>query len=96
MYYQIVNDSRIDKSIVNCLICSALEGKRGYHVPEKLKYRIQKNNVEIDELMITFVKYHLKDVSDRNLYLNELNGSHKTDKIESYILRFHNSLMTQR
>lgn len=96
MYYQIVNDSRIDKSIVNCLICSALEGKRGYHVPGKLKYRIQKNNVEIDELMITFVKYHLKDVSDRNLYLNELNGDHKTDKIDSYIMRFHTSLMTQR
>jgi len=94
-YYQIVNDSRIDKTIVNCLICSALEGKKGYYLPEKLKYRIKKNNVEIDELMRTFVKYNLKNLSDRILYLDELKGDHNIDKIDSYIKRFHNSILKQ-
>ena len=91
-YYEIVNKSRIEKTVVNSLICSALEGKTGYYLPEKLKFRIKKNNVEIDEHMITFVKYDLKKLSDRILYLNELNCDDSTDKIESYIMKFQKSL----
>jgi len=88
-YYQIVNKSRIDKTVVNSLICSALEGKTGYYLPEQLKYRLSKNNVEIDELMVTFVQFDLIKLSHTISYLDLLNRDDNTDKIDSYIMNFH-------
>ena len=92
-YYDIFYKSKPTNSIVNSLICSTLEGRVGYYLPKHLKLRIRNNNVELDQLMITFVQYDLIKLSNRILYLDELDINHDIDEIDDYIMNFNRNIL---
>lgn len=87
-YYDIFNKSCPVNSIVHSLICSALEGKTGFYLPDHLTPRIKHNSVELDELMITFFKYDLMKLCKRVIYLDDLDKNYDTDEIDEFIMNF--------
>jgi len=59
-------------SIVHSLICAALEGHRGYYLPEHLHSRIRKSIVPLTEETCISTGYHFDDVMRDNVYLERL------------------------
>jgi hypothetical protein len=71
-YVDIVSRCNPQHSIVHSLICAALQGRRGYYLPEHLRGRIQKSIVELTEETCLSIGYHLDDVMRDNIYFDRL------------------------
>ena len=87
-YYDIFNSSDTKNSIVHSLICARLEGNTGKYLPKQLKSRIKENDIELDDLMITFVKYNFDDLIKDFEYINELRDEMTTLQIDNFIDNF--------
>ncbi|CAF1136198.1 unnamed protein product [Adineta steineri] len=71
-YVDIVSRCCPRHTIVHSLICAALQGHRGYYLPEHLRGRISKSIVPLTEATCTSTGYYLEDVMSDNVYLKEL------------------------
>ena len=89
-YYNIVTNSEFDSSltIVHSLICARLEGKSGKYIPKVLKSRMSENKVELDDLMVTFVKYAFNDLIKDFEYLHKLKGELNTSQVDKIIFLY--------
>jgi hypothetical protein len=59
-------------SIVHSLICAALDGHRGYYLPECLRGRITKSVVELSEETCISTGYYFDDIMRHNVYFKRL------------------------
>lgn len=59
-------------SIVHSLVCAALQGHRGYYLPEHLHGRIHKSLVQLSEETCISIGYHFNDVIRDNIYFDKL------------------------
>ena len=87
-YYNSVKSSRPYCSIVQSLVCARLEGHKGFYTPDHLKKRIGESVVELNDLVVTFVKYEMNKLSDTILYLNGVEDSFTRDSMDDYITKF--------
>ena len=67
-YVEIFHRCSPRRSIVHSLICAALQGHRGYYLPEHLRDRITKSVVELGEETCISIGYHFDDVMRHNVY----------------------------
>ena len=93
-YYNIFYKCQPRRSIVNSLICARLDGYSGYYVPSHLKDRIVKNNVYLDDYMITYNTYDFNELVKRILYIEELDMNANNDNINNFILSFQKKMKT--
>ena len=84
-YYDIFNNSDTSNSIVHSLICARLEGKTGKYLPKQLKSRIKENDIELDDLIITFVKYNYDDLIKDFEYINDLEDEMTLKQVDHVI-----------
>lgn len=89
-YYNIITNSEFDKSntIVHSLICARLEGNTGKFIPKILKSRISENKIELNDLIITFVKYNYNDLIKDFTYLFQLKEDLYPKDIDKFITNF--------
>jgi hypothetical protein len=71
-YMDIVSRCSPRHTIVHSLVCAALQGHRGYYLPEHLRQRIHKSIVPLTEETCRSTKYHFDDVMCDNVYLERL------------------------
>ena len=71
-YVDIVARCSPQHTIVHSLVCAALEGRRGYYLPEHLRSRIHKSIVELTEETCLSTGYHFDDVMHDNIYFDRL------------------------
>jgi hypothetical protein len=71
-YIDIVARCNPQHTIVHSLVCAALEGRRGYYLPEHLRSRIHESIVELTEETCLSIGYHLDDVMCDNIYFDLL------------------------
>ena len=89
-YYNIITNSDFDQSntIVHSLICARLEGKNGKFIPRVLKSRISENKIELNDLIVTFVKYNYNDLIKDFAYLHKLKDDLFPKDIDKIITNF--------
>ena len=94
-YYDIVQKSKPEK---HCPlfkvrdVCSALEGHRGYYIPQNLKKRISESTVKLTDLMITFIMCDYDALYETILYLDRLDLDDDSDEIDVKIMDFQNEV----
>ncbi|CAF1116536.1 unnamed protein product [Adineta ricciae] len=71
-YVEIFHRCSPSQSIVHSLICAALEGRRGYYLPEHLRDRIRNSVVELSDETCISIVYRLNDVMRHNVYFQRL------------------------
>lgn len=91
-YYDIFYKCQPKRSIVNSLICARLDGFSGYYIPNHLKERIVKNNVYLDDYMITYNTYDFNELVERILYIKKLNMNSNNDEINNFIMTFQKNI----
>ena len=91
-YYDIFFKCQPRRSIVNSLICARLNGFSGYHIPNQLKDRIVKNNVYLDNYIITYNTYCFDELVKRILYIENLDMNANNDEINNFILDFNKNI----
>jgi hypothetical protein len=57
---------------VHSLVCAALQGHRGYYLPEHLRGRIYKSIVQLSEETCVSFGFHFDDVMRDNIYFDRL------------------------
>ena len=91
-YYDIVQKSKPENTIVQSFVCSALEGRRGYYIPQHLKKRISESTVKLTDLMITFIMCDYDSLYETILYLDRLDLDDDSDEIDVKIMDFQNEV----
>jgi len=71
-YVDIVSRCNPRHTIVHSLVCAALQGHRGYYLPEHLRGRIHKSIVQLSEETCVSTGYHFDDVMRDNIYFDQL------------------------
>lgn len=71
-YVEIVSRCYPSHTIVHSLVCAALQGHRGYYLPDHLKSRIHKSIVPLTDETCVCTGYHFDDVMRDNIYLQRL------------------------
>ena len=71
-YAEIVSRCSPSHTIVHSLVCAALQGHRGYYLPDHLKSRIHKSLVPLTDATCVCTGYHFDDVMRDNVYLERL------------------------
>ncbi len=84
-YVEIVSHCNPQHSIVHSLVCAALEGRRGYYLPEHLRDRIHKSIVQLSEETCLSIGYHFDDVMRDNIYFDRLAPEMNLTKVHETI-----------
>jgi hypothetical protein len=84
-YVDIVSHCNPQHSIVHSLICAALEGQRGYYLPEHLRGRIHKSIVPLNEETCLSIGYYFDDVMRDNIYFDRLTPEMNLKKVHETI-----------
>lgn len=71
-YVEIFQRCRPHRSIVHSLISAALQGHRGYYLPEHLRSRITKSVIDLSEQTCLSIAYHFDDVVRHCVYFKRL------------------------
>ncbi|CAF1572716.1 unnamed protein product [Adineta ricciae] len=71
-YVEIVSHCSPSHTIVHSLVCAALQGHRGYYLPDHLKSRIHKSVVPLTDETCVCTGYHFDDVMRDNVHLKRL------------------------
>ncbi len=80
-YFEIFHRCCPHQSIVHSLICAALQGHKGYYLPEHLRSRISKSVVEIGEETCISIGYHFNDVMRHNVYFKRLTSEMNLNQV---------------
>lgn len=86
-YAEIVSRCQPAQSIVHSLVCAALEGHRGYYLPEHLRSRIHQSRVSLTDQTCVFTNYRFDDVMRDNVYLHRLAPSMNLEQVHQTIQR---------
>jgi hypothetical protein len=84
-YVDIVYHCNPQHSIVHSLVCAALQGRRGYYLPEHLRSRIHKSIVQLSEETCLSIGYHFDDVMRDNIYFDRLTPEMNLKKVRDTI-----------
>ena len=89
-YYDFINNTEFNPTttIVHSLICARLEGKSGRFIPKHLRTRISENKVNLDNLMVTFVRYNYEELIKDFAYLHRLEHDKSPRDIDKFIEEF--------
>jgi len=84
-YVDIVSRCNPRHTIVHSLVCAALQGHRGYYLPEHLRGRIHKSIVQLSEETCVSIRYHFDDVIRDNIYFERLTPEMNLNEVHNII-----------
>jgi len=84
-YVDIVSRCCPRHTIVHSLICAALQGRRGYYLPEHLVGRIYESLVQLSEETCVSIRYHFDDVIRDNIYFERLTPEMNLNEVHNII-----------
>jgi hypothetical protein len=79
-------------SISNSLICARLEYHDSYFLPFHLKKRINRNIIELDNLLTLNITLDLNKLYNNNLFIKSLNYDYHIDEIDEQITIFRHNI----
>lgn len=85
-YHTIVARCHPERTVVQSLICAALDGHRGFYLPHQLVSRLAESTIPLSIQTCTMYLFSLQQVYDANIYVRQLGFSMTVDDVDTLIM----------